>query len=90
MTLTLRDGWTPDFWGTCELKAFCAWALAEVQPRVQGALKIGTREARAEVMDYITGENLLRYSARWHYSHSGEVERALKAFMEKERRGEAL
>ncbi|KAK8078619.1 hypothetical protein PG996_004789 [Apiospora saccharicola] len=88
VTVVHNAGLTPDFWGTCDLMAMCSFALAEVQPRVQAARKIGTREARIEVLKYLTPESLLRYQARWNYSHSEGVENVLQGFVEKERQEE--
>ncbi|KAK7978738.1 hypothetical protein PG988_006228 [Apiospora saccharicola] len=88
VTVVHSAGLTPDFWGTCDLMAMCSFALAEVQPRVQAARKIGTREARIEVLKYLTPESLLRYQARWNYSHSEGVENVLQGFVEKERQEE--
>ncbi|KAK7919945.1 hypothetical protein PG985_007967 [Apiospora marii] len=64
----------------------CAFALAEVQPRVQDARRIGTSEARAAVMEFIKPANFSRYFAQWNYKHGSRVETVLREFVEQERR----
>ncbi|KAK8005902.1 Alpha/Beta hydrolase protein [Apiospora marii] len=91
VTLIHHYGVTPDFWGTSDLMGLCAYALAEVQPRVRAARKIGTSEAREEVMEFISKPaNFSRYFARWNYKHGSNVETTLQTFVEQERRKEGV
>ncbi|KAK6066314.1 hypothetical protein SCUP515_10754 [Seiridium cupressi] len=52
-----------------EITALCAFALDEIQPRVQAELKKGTEEAKMGLMKHINRENHLKYFARWDFYH---------------------